>query len=175
MQTVQWGDTRSPAEDLTARTCWKCGKHCTHLFPEVSPHWCKEQSSLLNYGPQRKEAGEREQNTCYSGKVLDKSIRAEIFMRVCLLSPGLTQCRSLPSQASTEALLMNLLKCRFSNIIMTEHCCLLMEKINCYHLWRATARWEQRKDGGSSLAQWGSKGEEGADLEQGKDFWSSHH
>lgn len=74
------------------------------------------------------EAGEGEKNTVYSGRVLDRSIRAEAFMHRCFLSLGLAWCRSLPSQALIEALLINLLKCRLSNIIMAEHCCLLMEK-----------------------------------------------
>lgn len=73
------------------------------------------------------EAGEGEENTVYSGRVLDRSIRAEAFMHRCFLSLGLTWCRSLPSQALIEALLINLLKCRLSNIIMAERCCLLME------------------------------------------------
>lgn len=71
-------------------------------------------------------AGE-EKYTFYSGKMLDQSKR-EVLMHRCFLSLGLTWCRSLPLQASIEALLINLLKCRFSNIIMTEHCCLLMGK-----------------------------------------------
>lgn len=29
MWTAQWGDTRSPVDNLRARMCWKYGKHCT--------------------------------------------------------------------------------------------------------------------------------------------------
>lgn len=76
------------------------------------------------------QGGGKRKNTFYSGKVLDQSIPAEVLMHGCFLSLRLTQCRSLPSQASIEALLINLLKCRFSNIIMTEHCCLLLGKQN---------------------------------------------
>lgn len=80
------------------------------------------------------------------------------------LSPGLTQCRSLPSQSSVEGLLINLLRCRFSNIIMFTFTVVLLilllftyftvvylwKKINsfCSSLWRATtARQQERKEG----------------------------
>jgi len=70
----------------------------------------------LTMGP--RAGGRREgENAFPPGEVLDNSVSASIFMHWCFPSPGLTQCRSLPSQP-IEALLTNVLKCRFSNIIM---------------------------------------------------------
>lgn len=99
------------------------------------------------------------------------------------LSPGLIRCRILPSQSSIKALLTNLIKCRFSNIRMNSALGYLQVKLclqnnlNSFSslLCRAIAWWEGRKDGSTSLSQWDSKKQEGAVLEQGKDFRSSHH
>lgn len=115
--------------------CWiSKGKNMLKMWETLQTSLLRGQCSLVQgtslpaslWAPVQ-EVGE-EENTFHSGKVLDKSILAEVLMHGCFFSLGLIWCRSLPLQASIEALLINLLKCRFSNIMMTEHCCLLMEK-----------------------------------------------
>lgn len=75
-------------------------------------------------------------------------------MHGCFLSPGLTQCTNLPSQSSTKALLTNLLKCRFSNIIMHSTLLFTYEKkpnqpktSSCSSLWRDRVWQQERKEG----------------------------